>query len=532
AGPRARAKLRWRTLVPAVILVAAAFYTYSYTAIAWFGGAVVIWLVAETACRPWRVLSRAGLRRVMAAAGSAWVSVLLLVLLLVPISGQMRSFFSSVGVSPSATSAIPVNALGNLIHPLSGYESLGVWWSPDFRVDPANVFRTGELAAFALAVMVFGFIWSLRRGERLLPAAVAASLLIWWRAGGTQSPYVVAKALVIVAPLIMALDLRALLTGGLHGSAIRVLVSVVAAAFCVFAAYSSYLVLRNEPVQASASGHELAAFSARIQDGSVLYLGDDQYAPWDLRPAAVSALDPNVLSQGDAAPNPAKPAGGQLDFDSVTATSLDRFTYVITSNSPFTSQPPPNFQLVQSLPLYRLWRRTGPTVARQVIDPAGTPGAVLSCDTPLGRRLRRSHGVASITSAPITAPGAGLLPGWSRTLEVPLPEGEWDLSIQYVSAFELDLEAEGHQWSMPAVTAPPQEFYAVGQVQGHGVKSPVSLDVHLPKPSPFTSEAGLLYANITTLAATRTPNTHQLVPLRSACGRYVDWYRLSPAHGG
>ena len=33
-----------------------------------------------------------------------------------------------------------------------------------------------------------------------MPAAVVASLLIWWRADRSQSPYVAAKALVIAAP--------------------------------------------------------------------------------------------------------------------------------------------------------------------------------------------------------------------------------------------------------------------------------------------------------------------------------------------
>lgn len=32
--------------------------------------------------------------------------------------------------------------------------------------------------------------------------------------------------------------------------------------------------------------------------------------------------------------------------------------------------------------------------------------------------------------------------------------------------------------------------------------------------------------NITTFAATRIPDTRRLVPLRRACGKYVDWFRL------
>ena len=523
----ARASLGSRTLLPAVILVAGGVYTYSYTAIAWFAGAVVIWLLAETASRPRQILSADGWQRMKAAASSVSLSVLVLVVLLVPVAGQILSFFTSVGFSPASSAAIPASDLGNLIHPLSVYESLGIWWSPDFRRDPVNGFHAGQLAAVALAALAFGVLWAMRRKQRLLPAAVVTSLIIWWRADATQSPYVAAKALVIAAPLVMALDLRALLTVRPPERAVRALVLALTAAFCACAAYSSYLVLHNEPVQESESGRELTAFASRIDDGRVLYLGHDAYAPWELRPAAVAAIDANVLSQAGAVPNRAKPFSGQLDFDSVTTSSLDRFAYVITSNSPYASQPPSNFRLVAARRLYALWRRVGPTPPRLTLDPAGAPGAVLDCATPSGRRLSRSQGEASVTAAPVTTPGPGLLPGSSATFQLPLPEGEWELSIQYNSEFTLALSAEGHRWPMPAVTPLPQAFFAVGQVQGHGAGSPVALTLQLSKPSALTSEAGLLYANIGSIAATRVPDAGRLVPLRRACGQYVDWYRVT-----
>ena len=208
----ARATLSWRTLLPAVILVAGGVYTYSYTAIAWFAGTVVIWLLAETASRPRQIFSAAGRQRVRAAAAPVGLSVLLLVVLVLPVLSQILSFFSSVGFSPASSAAIPTSDLRNLIHPLSVYESLGIWWSPDFRVDPVNGFHAGQLATVAVAALAFGLLWALRRRQYLLPAAVATSLIIWWRANATQSPYVAAKALVIVAPLVMALTLRALFT--------------------------------------------------------------------------------------------------------------------------------------------------------------------------------------------------------------------------------------------------------------------------------------------------------------------------------
>ena len=527
-GGQTSAARRWRSLIPAGLLFAGAVYTYSYVAAAWFVGTVAIWLVAEAVWRP-RLL-RAWYSRDQLTAVARWVGAgaLVVVILLAPVAGQLHTFFSSVGVSPAASTAIPASALGNLLHPLPFYESLGVWWSADFRMFPANVFHAGQLSAFALAVLIFGLLWSLRRGSLLMPAAVVASLLIWRHANSSQSPYVAAKGLVIAAPLITALGLRALLGVRPTERATRALVLVITGAFCAAVAYSSYLALRNEPVGAPEAGRELAAFHRSIGDSGVLYLGDDSYASWELRSAAVSALDPNVLSLHEASGRPSKPFGGQLDFDSVSSSSLDQFDYVITSNTAYASQPPTNFRLVASSRLYQLWRRTGPTVPRDSLDPSGAPGAVLNCRTAAGRALRRTAGEASIMPTPVTVPGTGLVPGGAASLSLPLPKGQWELSIQYVSNFTLRLSAQGHQWTMPALLGlPGGQFFAVGRVQGNGVSAPVTLRATLDKPSMFTGNGGLQYASFVTIAATRVPDVRQLVPLSQACGRYVDWYRTS-----
>ena len=519
---------RWRSLIPAGLLVAAAVYTYSYVALIWFAGTVAIWLGAEAVLAPRRLREWVSLRRVREVAPWVGAGLLVIVILLLPVAGQIQSFFSSVGVSPSSA-AIPVSALGNLVHPLSAYESLGVWWSTDFRASPANGFHAGELSAFALGVLIFGLLWSIRRRELLMPAAVVASLVIWWRAEHTQSPYVAAKALVIVAPLIMAVGLRALLGVRPAERGARVLALVIAGAFCAAAAYSSWLALHNEPVGPPQPAQELAALHQKMgDDQAVLYLGDDTYAAWDLRDAAVSGLDPGISALHDAVGQPSKPPTGQLDFDSVRPSDLDHFDYVITTNTPFASQPPANFRLVASTRLYQLWRRTGPTVPREALDPSGHPGAVLDCQKPKGRALRRSRGVASLMASPILVPGPGLLPGSSATVALPLPEGRWELSIEYTSDFTLHLSAQGHRWTMPALLGSPGgQFYAAGQVIGQGVGAPVSLTMTLDKPSALTGRGGMLYAGVPTVAATRVPDVRRLVPLSQACGQYVDWYRTS-----
>jgi hypothetical protein len=518
---------RWRVVLPAVIIVAGAVYTYSYLGLAWFGVSAAIWLLAEAALQPAVLFGSISRRNLSSAA--PWVAgmVVVAVVLAIPIAGQAISLFGTFGASPGSIGAIP-SPLGNLIGSLSPYEALGVWWSTDFRRDPANGFHAGELSAFALAVFAYGFIWSVRRRQLLMPATVVGCGFIWWLAQRTGSPYVAAKALVIAAPVVMALGLRALLTRGEGQLSNRIFVLSAGVIFCGIAAYSSYQELRNEPVQAPEAGRELAAFSHIIGDSAVLFLGDDDYAPWQLRPAAVSTLSADTSSLGDATTRSNKPwvAGAELDFDSVAPADLNRFRYVISSDTPYASQVPASFRLLKSARLYDLWERTGTTVAQQVLEPPGSPGLILNCRTPLGKKLAASPGQASIMATPVGVLGPGLLPGGSAVVSIPLPPGRWTISIQYTSSFDFNLNTEGQRWTMPAYLGRVGPLFGVGTVTSPGVATPLKLTVTSPRPSSVTDTSGNLFTSIPFIVATRVPDTRQIVPISRACGRYVDWYRL------
>ncbi len=516
---------QWLRLLPAAVITAGSIYTYSYVAIGWVLATLGIWALAEIVARPARAFRWASKRNLLLAARPLSIAALVLLVLLLPIAGQILTFFHGLGATPTSLPA----PLGNLSGPLSPYEMFGISLNPDFRYVLDN-FHAGEVAAFSIAVVLYGFMWSLWRRDLLLPAAAGAAMFLWWVAHRGPSPYVTAKALVIASPVLMAVTLKALLSrtpGDWRTGLLRFLVAV---AFCGLAAYTTLRTLRDSPVQAPAPGQNLEAFHHVIGRSRVLFLGDDDYAGWFLRDAAVG--DPTGVSAlgVPASTRPEKPAGppGQpVDFDSVPSAELNLFQFVVTSSSPYNSEPYPNFQLVAKGRFYELWRRTGATVPRQVLEPPGSPGAILNCHTAQGRRLQAAPGMASVVpSAPLLFHGASLSAGGVATIALRLPPGRWELSLQYFSDFNVGFTAPGLQVTMPAYLGRLGPFFSLGSVTGRGRKKPEVLIASVQRPSFLTSSFDNLFTEFPTIAATRLPDTRQVVPLRQACGKYVDWYRL------
>jgi hypothetical protein len=509
---------QWARLAPAIVLVAGAIYTYSYVALAWFVLTLGLWGVAAAVASPGRAVRWVTRRNLALAARPAAIVAAGLVILILPVIGQILSLFQSLGGAPSS---LPV-PLGNLPGPLSAFEMFGVSFNPDFRY-VTNTFHAGEAAALAFVAVGYGVIWSLRRRSLLLPAAAGAAVLIWHFSHPTQQPYVAAKAMVIASPLLVALALQALLTRTPGDGLSRLVRLAAALAFCFLLGYSTLHSLRDAPVQAPVPSQNLESFHRFIGPRRVMFLGNDDYAGWLLRDAQVAGPPGNQRLD--------KPFGGfgqAADFDSIDPGALHAFPFVVTTNSPYNSQPYENFRLVATTRFYELWKPVGPTVSRRVIEPPGSPGAVLNCRTAAGRRLRAQHGVASIfPTAPLTFPGPSLPAGDQATVRLALPAGRWEISAQYFSSFKVDFVAPGLEVTMPAYLGRQGPFFGVGPVTGRGPKSPVILIISTQHPSIFTSSFDNLYMSIPVIVATRVPDTRRLVPLSQACGKYVDWYRTS-----
>lgn len=302
--------------VPLAVLAVGAVYSYSFPGLLWLGGALGVWAALELAPRAWRAVATRGdakpridWRRL---APTALVGLGVLVLAAAPELGRMVDFASFETFDPAGA------GLGNLFDRLSPLEALGIWPSGDFRVEPGDgavpavAFYLG--AAIAATALAFGLRRAWREGERAVVAALIAAAALWLysRLGGT--PYQEAKALVLAAPLTMAISVRGLLErapdattarriverralayafpGRARAAKLRLATAGLAIAFVAGAAVSSLLALANGPVGPSGYSPELAELRTELAPGSVEVLApaqllDDQhgydYVAWELR---------------------------------------------------------------------------------------------------------------------------------------------------------------------------------------------------------------------------------------------------------
>lgn len=522
------------SVVPAALVVAASLLTYSYLSLAWLGVAGAIAVVLVLADR------RPAPAALLAALRSALVPVAVGVTVAVVATAseipRLVRYLRAVGPSPAeGEGGIGSSDLGNLAGPLHRAEALPVWPAGDFRFPPSpDAFLYSELKALAIAVLIGGALYLLvRRRDVGLLAASGAAVVVWAFSDGAQSPYVTAKALAILSPLIALVILRALLPETLPvGWARRGVWALrigVAAVLVVAGFWSSELVLRGSPVESLAQRDQLAQLKPLVERGPTLFLGNDDYAAVRLDDMPLGYVGVAFPPGIPVATRPEKPFtyGNALDWDSVSAQTLDRFRYVVTVRSPYASSTPPNFRLLRRTPLYEAWERTGATDPRSTIEPDDAPVAVLDCSrSSRARELSRRPGIAAVERHdPVSV--AGALPaigvGAAVPVSVRLPKGHWELAMKYTSPIPLRLQFDRARLpEIPANTTRPGSWWPVGSWASDG--RPHTLTIIGERQSRLSATA--FPASVSGVVAVR-PGSDEVVPLRRACGRMVDWYRTS-----
>lgn len=504
---------------------------YGHPGLAWFAAIPVAWALLHVLFGGrvrWHAMRRRGgevLRATRAAAPVIGLAALAVVVLVIAELPRLGDFLREFSLSPSGSGQISRENVGNLAGALSPYEALGLWPEEDFR-SASDPFLLHELGAVALGVALGGALWWRRRGDLTLPAATAACFAIYLFSRGRESDYITAKALVIMAPIVMLMGGKALLSSA-GGSPRRLLPAAryaLASVFVAVALLSSVLALRNAFVEPRDHGDELRSMRGLLDGERVLFLGSDDFVHVELDGAIVS--DAKVAQRTPVSPAPGKRfvSTDPLDFDSVTRRSLDRFRYVITTGAAYQSEAPANFELVRRTPSYRVWRRRGPTPPRRILAESDAPGAVLDCTGADGRALRRQTGWARIRPQPaLSAEQPRVEGGGSHAVPLHLPRGDWELSLQYVSPQRI--RAEEAATDVPPNLDLPGPYWPAGRVRGGSGEAEIELDLIAPSALAPSSQG----ADLGRLAAVPAGARARLVPLARACGRYVDWYTLGRA---
>jgi len=525
-----------RFALPWLAIAGGVFFSYSFAGLAWPIAIVALWSLTQPGVRR-RLAPRALLRLLLRP--TTLIAIVLLAALAVA-----ATLVGPFGFAHSVRKVAATNTYG----PVSPVEALGVWWTPNYRLEaPGGAHLTGLAGTIGVLALLAAVYWWVRRRELTLPLAFAACALLYLVSLPTSGDYSHAKALMIGTPVAMLLVVRPLLVEIGWAPPRRLAWTGLAVAFIAGAVYSSFLALRDAPVGPPGYGSELRAFLPILHGKPVLYAGQDRYAAYELLGADTHV--PLVeFPDAAVAQNPEKPfdtgdAYSPIDFDSFSRGTLDRFPYVITGRAAWNSQAPPNFKRIDATPSYLLWKRTGKTPRdRQVLLEGTNAGARAGCAAPEIRILLANPGRASLFGGVAIGPkarwdmGSQLKTGERTSQAIDLPKGRWRLSIQYFSPFSLTLRAPGFRHRLKAALdgqrpntislANDGQFWPAGVYASGGGR--VRFTVAAAEPTTLQRLSGYdATAYVGNLVAVRS-GKRRIVPLGAACNGWIDWYR-SPA---
>ncbi len=538
-----RSRDRLLAALPALALLGGIFFAYSFAGVAWPVAIAALWSLSLPAVR--RALRPKAVLRFLLRPLTILAVLLLAGLAAIALVGPLgfASTFNQVAGS-------------NTYGPVSPIETLGVWWTSNYRLDAVGgAVLPGLTGSIAVAALLVGVAWWVQRRETTVPIALGAAALLYLLSLPFSGNYSQAKALMIAAPLAMLVAVKPLIwefprlrrTQGKR-AVVRAGWAVLAVAFVGGAIYSSLLVLRDAPVAPAGHGGELRAFVPLLHGEPVLYAGQDRFAAYELLGADTHV--PLVEFPDEAvSPNPEKPfdtgdAYSPIDFDSFSRQTLDTFTYVITSRAAWNSKPPPNFRRIARTPSYLLWERTGPTPEdRHVLLEGVEAGAFADCDSPEIRTLLANPGTASLFPDAVIGPksawenGSVLEVGGATSQTIDLPAGTWNLSLQYFAPYGLTISAPGFEEPLIAALdgqrpntislANNGQFWPAGRYESDG--GPAEFTVSAADPTWIQSLAGWdAKAHLGELVAVRA-GPHREVALREACDQWIDSYTSTAA---
>jgi hypothetical protein len=120
--------------------------------------------------------------------------------------------------------------------------------------------------------------------------------------------------------------------------------------------------------------------------------------------------------------------------------------------------------------------------------------------------------------------------GFTVPAQLALPAaGRWEISMQYASPQVLTVSTStGQGWRLPPNLDRIGPYWRVGVITTRR-PSTVRLGLHLERAAASILTADSQYSPLGAIAAVRTDRPARWVPLRRACGRYVDRYTIQRA---
>ena len=516
-GPRL-GRGRW---VPLALLTGGVISAYSPAGLTWVVAIVGLWLAGLLAIEVrhgrLRGVPRV-FRRELPALG---IGLAVLVATLLPQAKRMWEF-----IALRDGTGISVDDIGNLVARLPGWEAQGIWDSADYRLPATPAFTGGEWSWFVVALILFGAFWAFRRGRWLLPLSAAAAMLIWKYADRSQSIYVAAKALMIASPLLLLVAVLPLLDRGPERWPRRprwawLLAPALVLVLFLRVGHDDLEALRFSPVGPTDHARQLMSFRAPLAGQSTLVLGEDEFLIWEL--AGVESRAAALASLPQVSMRPAKEweLGQAIDFDTVPASTLNEYEWVIAPRDASLSAPPPQLRLVRSTEAFQLWKRVGQVRERSTLREGEWPGAIFRCDTEEGRAILAKGGVAAIRRVPILATGGSAPAGETLSIPLALPPGDWQLAAPYTSHFPLQVEAPGLRTELPASLDRLGPRWPIGRLATRRQRS-FSITFR-PEDTLLAPDTATL--NVPYILVTPARAVDRVVPIARACGKYVDWYR-------
>jgi hypothetical protein len=373
---------------------------------------------------------------------------------------------------PTSSPLTSETALGNLYHPLNGFQLFGVWPTGDFRLDPKDLTTTYILIAVVGLAALLGVALAIRARSwaivMYVGGAMVASLTIFI----IGSPWVGGKALATASPAIplaAAAGGAALFARGRHIEG-GILIAVIG----VGVLWSNALAYRDVNLAPRAQLAELQKIGGIIGDTGPTLM--TEYQPYgvrhflrdaapegasELRRRKVPLLSGKALEKGFAA-----------DVDRFQLGGILTYRTLVLRRGPGGSRPPSPYHLVYEGKYYDVWQRPA-NATRFVIshlglgtetDPAGVPKC--SEVRHLARQAGPSGTLAAVSRAPVVAipltgskhPAAWSSPQYQSALvprtpgtltaRVQIPQsGDWEIYLGGSIRPEVDLSIDGEHVS-------------------------------------------------------------------------------------